>query len=180
VKQMLTMRLGNQMRESVFETLVGLAVLAVAGFFLWFAMVNSNNDSGGDSDVLIGVRLSAASGVEPGTDVKMAGVKIGTVRDIEIDFDRTEALVTMVVDDRILPIGDGTSARVQGDGLLGGSYIGLEPAEGCGEIEMCGTSDQLFGDTGCSELLYGQGSVDLLTLFASFASGSGDSSGDSE
>ncbi len=167
------------MRESIFETLVGLAVLIVAGLFLWFGMDRGNNDSGGENDVLIGVRLSAASGVEPGTDVKMAGVKIGTVRNVSIDFERTEALVTMILDDRILPLGDGTSARVQGDGLLGGSYIGLQPAEGFGEIEICDTSDQIFGETGCSELLYGQGSVDLLTLFASFASGNG-SDGDSE
>ncbi len=168
------------MRESVFETLVGLGVLIVAALFLWFGLANGNNDSGGDGDVVIGVRLSAASGVEPGTDVKLAGVKVGTVRSVAIDFERTEALVKMVVDDRMLPLGDGTSARVQGDGLLGGSYIGLQPAEGFGEIEICESPDQIFGDTGCSELLYGQGSVDLLTLFASFASGNGDSSGDSE
>jgi len=37
--------------------------------------------------------------------------------------------------------------------------------------------EELFGDSGCGEILYAQGSVDLMTLFASFASGNG---GDSE
>ena len=50
-------------------------------------------------------------------------------------------------------------------------------AEGFGEILACGDGEELFGDSGCGEILYAQGSVDLMTLFASFASGNG---GDSE
>ena len=98
--------------------------------------------------------------------------------DHELDRERAEALVVMAVDSQILPLGDGTSARVQSEGLLGGAYINLEPAEGFGEIIPCGDGEELFGDTGCSEILYAQGSVDLMTLFASFASGNG--GGDAE
>jgi len=57
-----------------------------------------------------------------------------------------------------------TDARVSTDGLLGGAYVALEPG---------GSFDNIPQD-GSGEIKYTRGSVDLLTLFASFASGSGD------
>ena len=161
------------MRESIFETLVGLGVLIVAGMFLWFGLARGGDAASSGETVELGARFSSAATIDRGTDVRMAGVKIGTVRDVALDRERAEALVVMAVDSTILPLGDGTSARVQSEGLLGGAYINLEPAEGFGEILACGSGEELFGDSGCGEILYAQGSVDLMTLFASFASGGG-------
>lgn len=173
------------MRESVFETLVGFGVLAVAALFFVFALGQGGDAAARGKTAELGARFSSASGIDRGTDVRMAGVKVGTVREKTLDRDRVEAKVIMAVDAKIFPLGDGTTARVQSDGLLGGSYINLEPAEGFGEIPVCGKGETVFGETGCNELLYAQGSVDLMTLFASFAqSGGGEtsngSSGDSE
>lgn len=161
------------MRESIFETLVGLAVLIVAGVFLWFGLARGGDGGPTGEVVELGARFSSAATIDRGTDVRMAGVKIGTVRDVALDRDRAEALVTLAVDSEILPLGDGTTARVQSESLLGGAYINLEPAEGFGEIIACGETEELFGDSGCGEILYAQGSVDLMTLFASFAAGNG-------
>lgn len=161
------------MRESVFETLVGLAILIAAGVFLWFGLVRGSDGGPTGEVVELGARFSSAATIDRGTDVRMAGVKIGTVRDVALDRDRAEALVTLAVDSEILPLGDGTTARVQSESLLGGAYINLEPAEGFGEIIACGAEEELFGESGCGEILYAQGSVDLMTLFASFAAGNG-------
>lgn len=161
------------MRESIFETLVGLGVLIVAAIFLYFGMARGSDGGPSGETVEFGARFSSAATIERGTDVRMAGVKIGTVRAIRLDRDRAEALVTLAVDSKVLPLGDGTTARVQSESLLGGSYINLEPAEGFGEIVACEDGEALFGDTGCGEILYAQGSVDLMTLFASFATGGG-------
>ena len=161
------------MRESVFETLVGLTVLIVAGVFLWFGLARGSDGGPTGEVVELGARFSSAATIDRGTDVRMAGVKIGTVRDVALDRDRAEALVTLAVDSGVLPLGDGTTARVQSEGLLGGAYVNLEPAEGFGEIIACAEGEALFGDSGCGEILYAQGSVDLMTLFASFASGNG-------
>ena len=161
------------MRESIFETLVGLAVLIVAGAFLWFGLARGSDGNPNGDIVELGARFSSAATIERGTDVRMAGVKIGTVRNVALDRERAEALVTLAVDSKILPLGDGTTARVQSESLLGGAYINLEPAEGFGEIVACGADEELFGDSGCGEILYAQGSVDLMTLFASFAAGNG-------
>lgn len=163
------------MRESIFETLVGLCVLIVAGLFFFFALGQGGEATTGDETVELGARFSSASGVERGTDVRMAGVKVGTVREKTLDRNRVEAKVIMAVDSGIFPLGDGTTARVQSDGLLGGTYISLEPAPGFGDIPPCGDGEVIFGDSGCNELLYAQGSVDLMTLFASFAQSGGGS-----
>ena len=55
---------------------------------------------------------------------------------------------------------DDTDARITADGLLGGSYIALEPGGGF----------DLIAQDGTGEILFTRGSVDLLTLVGSFAS----------
>ena len=52
--------------------------------------------------------------------------------------------------------------------LLGGAYVALEPG---------GSFDNIPQD-GSGEIQYTRGSVDLLTLFASFASGGGNGGGE--
>ena len=70
------------MRESLFEALIGLVVVAVAGFFLVFSLSQRSDASTGDSYDLI-AKFDRADGVSPGTDVRVAGVKVGTVRSVK-------------------------------------------------------------------------------------------------
>ena len=102
------------MRESFFETLIGAAVVAVAGIFLWFALARGGEAASAPSgSVEIGARFSSVSGIDRGTDVRMAGVKVGTVRAIRLDVERAEALVTMALSKDIISMEDGASARIQ-------------------------------------------------------------------
>lgn len=168
------------MRESALETIIGAAVLGVAAVFMWFAIGNGTDRAEASSGTVeLGARFNSAKGINVGTEVSMAGVKVGTVRNIRLNTERAEALVTLAISRDLVPLDDGTTARIQSEGLLGGSYINLEPASGFGQIEPCPQGEELFGDTGCGEILYTQGSVDLLTLMASFASGSSDDDGSS-
>ena len=72
------------MRESLFETLVGLAVIVVAGFFLVFSLSQQSGASTGDNYTLVG-KFGRADGVGPGTDVRIAGVKVGAVTSVDVD-----------------------------------------------------------------------------------------------
>ncbi|MBR9805837.1 MAG: outer membrane lipid asymmetry maintenance protein MlaD [Alphaproteobacteria bacterium] len=159
------------MRESLFETLIGALVVAVAGAFLWFAIGKGTDVKASSDQYEVTARFNNISGVSRGTDVRIAGVKAGIVKAVEGDPKRFEAVVTMTLDEKwALP--EDTDARISTDGLLGGSYVALEPG---------GSFDNIPQD-GSGEIIYTRGSVDLLTLFASFASGSGgngDSSGSS-
>lgn len=150
------------MRESIFETLIGLVVVAAAGVFLWFAMARGGDGASNGERYEVLARFNNVSGISRGSDVRLAGVKVGIVQNIETDFDRFEAKLTLALDDGLV-LPDDTDARVSTDGLLGGAYIAIEPGGGFDEIPQDGSG----------EIQYTRGSVDLLTLFASFASGSG-------
>jgi phospholipid/cholesterol/gamma-HCH transport system substrate-binding protein len=156
------------MRESLFETLVGAVVVAVAGLFLWFAVARGGDTPTGADQYDLTARFNNVSGIERGADVRIAGVKAGIVKAIDGDPKRFEAVVTMSLDKKwLLP--DDSDARISTDGLLGGAYVALQPG---------GSFDNLAQD-GTGEVQYTRGSVDLLTLFASFASGNGNKGGDS-
>jgi len=170
------------MRESFVETLIGAAVVIVAGVFLWFALARGGDVPTGDADRELGARFSSVSGIDRGADVRIAGVKVGVVRAIRLDNETNEALLTMNVNSGINIFEDAV-ARIQTDGLLGGAYIALDPgydAFSLGPVGQCGASETLFDGTGCSMVANTQGSVDLLTLFASFANGGGGDDGGSE
>ena len=156
------------MRESLFETLIGAAVVAVAGSFLWFAIDRGGEAQSAGDQYEVEARFNNVSGISRGSDVRIAGVKAGIVKSIEGDPERFEAVVTLSLDEKwALP--DDTDARVSTDGLLGGAYVALEPG---------GSFDNIPQD-GTGQIKYTRGSVDILTLFASFASGSGEGSSDS-
>lgn len=167
------------MRESFVETIIGLAVLVAAGFFLWYAMATGQDGASGGDYSEYGVRFENAAGISPGTDVRFAGTKVGTVRDVRPDFDRDQALITLAIDSR-LELDSDTSVRVQSESLLGGNYLGIERGAGYDIITPCSDDQTLFDQSGCGEIIFGQGSVDLMTLLASFASGTASEDGESE
>lgn len=147
------------MRESTVETLMGAVVLLAAILFLWFGL-SSGGETGGGSRYQVLARFNNASGIERGTEVRVAGIKKGIVREIGFDGERYEAKLTLALDqDVALP--DDSDARIVSDGLLGGAYIAIEPGGGF---------DMIARD-GSGEILYTRGAVDLLTLFASMTQG---------
>ena len=160
------------MRESFVETLIGLIVVAAAGLFLWYALATGQEGGSAAGTNEYGVRFENAAGIAPGTDVRFAGTKVGTVRDVQPDFNRDQALVTIAIDSQ-LELDTDTSVRVQSESLLGGSYLGIERGAGYDIITPCEDGQILFEESACGEILFSQGTVDLMTLFASFASGSG-------
>jgi phospholipid/cholesterol/gamma-HCH transport system substrate-binding protein len=64
-----------------------------------------------------------ATGVNKGDDIRVAGVRVGTVDDVEI-IDRTRALVTFSVDEDT-SVNGGTNAAIRYRNLVGQRYISL-------------------------------------------------------
>ena len=156
------------MRHSFLEVSVGVIVVAVAVGFLAYASgrVDSSNTGDGSYDLL--AKFRQANGVLTGTDVRLSGVKVGSVSAVELEQtapERINAVATLTIRADIeLPTG--TNAKVVSDGLLGGAYISLEPA--CDAFAIDGDCPVFApGD----EIIYTTGSVDLLTLLGSLAGG---------
>ena len=111
-------------RHGVAETLTGALVLVVAVGFLAYAVAHSGRTTG--SGYPLDARFDHIDGLNVGGDVRIAGVKIGTVTQERIDPKTFEAIVTMTVrDDMQLP--KDTGATIASESLLGGKYISLSP-----------------------------------------------------
>lgn len=128
------------MGRSVFETILGAVVLAVAALFLVFAYNSS------DLRVVKGYEVTAnfpmVDGLKEGIDVKLNGVKIGSVTELNLITTPgpNEFLVRvgMMIDPSIKLPTD-TMALVSSESLLGGKYMSLEPGVDDETIKTDGT-----------------------------------------
>ncbi len=138
-----------QLRDNLVEAIIGAAVLAVAAFFIVFAYKNTERGSSGGYKLF--ALFPSAQGINVGSDVRVSGVKVGTVTAQELDTKSFQARVTFSVEDRIkLPID--TSVKVASEGLLGGNFLSLSPG---GEEDVLKPGEQIE---------QAQGSIDLMGL----------------
>ncbi len=132
------------------ETLVGAAVLVVAAFFFVFAYETADvADIAGYS---VQAEFNSVGGLETGDDVRIAGIKVGTVTALELDPEWYVALVTMTIDPDI-SLSKDSFVTVSTENLLGGSYISIRPGGG----EEAGEG-YVFTRT--------QGSIDLMEVIS--------------
>ncbi|WP_405405921.1 outer membrane lipid asymmetry maintenance protein MlaD [Paracoccus sp. Ld10] len=137
--------------ETRAELIAGATVLAVAvGFLAWAA--SGQWSSGGYS---LTASFPDVDGVAVGTEVRLAGVRIGRVSEVRLNPQTYFADAVLTVPDNIVLPTD-SAALIQSDGLLGGAYIQLQPG---------GAMDNLSpGD----EIEDVQGAVSLLQLMLKF------------
>jgi len=141
------------MRRNVIETVMGGVVLIVAAMFVGIAFQSGTVTS--PSGYQITAEFDDASGLGPGSEVRMSGVKIGTVQRLELNPESYFAVVTLNISDSIRLPRD-TSARIIADGLLGSNFIALEPG---GDEEMIPPGDPIN---------FTQGSINMVDLLGRF------------
>ena len=96
-----------------------------------------------------------------GTDVRLAGVKVGTVTDVDLNPETYRADTTVALA-RGIEIPDDSAIIISSEGLLGGNFVEIMP----------GGSPFYFepGD----EIPDTQGAVSLVSLLLKFVSGGGE------
>jgi phospholipid/cholesterol/gamma-HCH transport system substrate-binding protein len=142
--------------RSLAEVLAGALVLLVAASFLAYAVSNSGRSTGiSGSALTLRAQFDRIDGLAPGADVRIAGVKVGSVVDQRIDPQTFQAVLTLRVDSA-LSLPTDTSAEITSEGLLGGRYVALVP----------GGADQTLRDGQKIELT--QSAVSLEALLGRF------------
>lgn len=111
-------------RHGVAEVLTGLVVLVVAVGFLAYAVAHSGRTA--SSGYTLKAIFNNIAGLSVGGDVRIAGVKVGTVTGEQINPKTFEAVVSMTVQNDIQLPKD-TGASIVSESLLGGKYISLSP-----------------------------------------------------
>lgn len=112
------------MGRNAVETVLGAVVLLVAAVFVQFAY------STAEVKAVEGYNISAVfykiGGLNKGSDVRINGIKVGTVLDHRLDPDTFDAVVDMSISSKIKLPAD-TIATIASEGMLGGKYVRLEP-----------------------------------------------------
>lgn len=149
------------LKDNIIEALVGLIVLLVAAGFVVYAYQRTASGTAGG--YTIAARFPNVTGVSSGTDVRVSGMKVGTVTGTRLDAKTFQAVLDLSIDPAIkLPVD--SSAAITSEGILGGSYISLIPG---GEPEILKPGDEI-ADT--------QGATDLMGLIGSYINRTGDTS----
>jgi len=149
------------MSENTTEVFVGGAVLAVALGFLVYAG-QATGLSSAPSEYELAASFRSADGVNVGTDVRMAGVKVGRVTDIELDPTTYRASTVFTVEEGI-EVPDDSAVSISSEGLLGGNYVEILPG-----------GSPFYFEAG-DEIEFTQGSVSLVSLLMKFVAGDEDS-----
>ena len=111
-------------RHNPAELITGALVLVAAGLFAAFALANTGRRFGGGSGYDLHAQFDHVDGLAVGTDVRVAGVKVGSIQSISLDPKTYLANVVFSVQTD-LRLSTDTSATVSTDGLLGGKYLAL-------------------------------------------------------
>lgn len=111
-------------QRNLAETVTGAVVLLVAVGFLGYAVANSGRSTVSGYD--LHARFDRIDGLSVGADVRVAGVKVGSVVSAAVDPKTYQADVAFTVRNALFLPRD-SSAAITSDGLLGGKYISLDP-----------------------------------------------------
>ena len=145
------------MSENKAEVALGAVVLAIAIGFVVYLSQSTGLTMGGDSyQIRAGFRT--AEGISVGTDVRLAGVKIGAVQDLSLNSETYRAEAVLAIQNDVL-IPDDSALTITSEGQLGGHFVEVMP----------GASFDYLADGG--EIIDTQGSVSLVTLLMKFVSG---------
>jgi len=142
------------MANSVAETVIGAVVLATAVGFVVYAGQTRGVEIGGTSYPLT-AKFRSAEGVSVGTDVRLAGITVGSVTGLDLDPASFQAQMTLAMRGD-LEIPDDSDVKISSESLLGGSFVELTPG---GSEYMLKPGDAIENT---------QGSVSLLDLLIRF------------
>lgn len=142
------------MKTNILETLVGGVVVVIALAFTVFVYNTDNSARDGDGYV-VHARFQNAEGILKGSDIMLAGVKIGSVESMSLNRDTFYAELDLrIAHDVQIP--KDSQASIVSSGFLGGKFISIIP----------GVEDEDVVDGG--QIKYTQSSVNLEALIGKF------------
>ena len=143
--------------RNIAETLVGAIVLGIAIIFAVFLWRYS--DVGfGVSQYTVNAKFRSAEGITVGTDVRLAGVKIGSVSNLSLDPKSFNAIARLSIKSEY-QMPEDSAAIISSEGLLGGNFVEILPG-GSYEVMVDGSE---FSET--------QGAVSFISLLMKFVTG---------
>ena len=142
--------------HNYFDFAVGSIVLGVAILFFFTSLEKSKVSDHNGYNLI--AKFENADGLSSGSDVKISGVKIGSVVTQDLDKNSFQAVITLKLN-KDVKIPTDSSAKISSEGLLGSKYISIVPG---GDTEFL-TQNQ--------EITFTQSSVNFEELLGKFIFG---------
>jgi phospholipid/cholesterol/gamma-HCH transport system substrate-binding protein len=148
-KQLKTMQKTN----NYFEIIVGTFVLFCAAFFFFDSFKSAKVSSSSGYHLI--AKFENADGITNGSDIKISGIKIGTVESQSLDTKDFRAVLQLNVNNDV-KLSTDSSAKISSEGLLGSKYLSITP----------GADDENLKDG--EEITFTQSSVNFEELLGKF------------
>lgn len=114
----------NEFKVGLFVLVAGVLTIGATGWAVDGLLPT-------DDVYHLNLRVPSADGLWQQSQIKLAGVSIGSISEIRVVGDHAE-LELAILDD--YPLLVGTEAKIQSSGIIGDRYIGIVPGPGPGQL----------------------------------------------
>jgi len=124
------------MKKYTMETTVGIFIVLGLITIAYMTVTLGHISFFADETYTLSARFSSVTGLRKGSPVYMLGLKVGQTEDLSIDQKSQKAVVKINIKKGI-QIYDDAIASIKTEGLIGDSYLSLDPG-GSGELLKSG------------------------------------------
>jgi phospholipid/cholesterol/gamma-HCH transport system substrate-binding protein len=149
------------MTDHTTEVIVGAVVVAAAAGFIFYAAQFAGLEGSRGDAYFLTASFRSVEGVSVGTEVRLGGVKVGSVTELELNPQTFRADTTFTIDGK-LRLPEDSAVAISSEGLLGGNFVEILPGGSPFDLEP----GSAIEDT--------QSSVSLVQLLLRFVTGSED------
>ena len=114
------------MKSDIFEFIVGLGVIIIAGWFILSVVSKSEKLKNVGETTKYIASFNDVSGIFVGSDIKLAGVTVGKVLELKLDEINYTAEMVLGIN-RKIKIPNDSEIIITSEGLLGGNYVSISP-----------------------------------------------------
>ena len=114
------------MKSDIFEFIVGLGVIIIAGWFILSVVSKSDKLSNISETTNYIASFNDVSGISVGSNIKLAGVIVGKVLELKLDEINYTAEMVLGIN-RKIKIPNDSEIIITSEGLLGGNFVSISP-----------------------------------------------------
>jgi len=114
------------MKSDIFEFIVGLGVIIIAGWFILSVVSKSEKLTNVGETTKYMASFNDVSGISVGSNIKLAGVTVGKVLELKLDEINYTAEMVLGINKKI-KIPNDSEIIITSEGLLGGNYVSISP-----------------------------------------------------
>lgn len=140
------------MNKNIFEATIGVIVLLLCGMFMTYVVRAGNLAQKNIFGKTLHANFNNIDGISVGSEVKIAGVRVGAINKIELDKNTFQSKVTIhILSSLDIPVDSVLS--VTSSGIFGSKYLAIKPGAEEGMIGNNGTFTMTQSSTNLEDLI---------------------------